>query len=157
MTANEQIRKRRLELRLEASALAGLAGISLASYRDIESYPDEIYTLVPLTVIKKLFAALNLDLLGTLGIVCRFCGENLAHIESSAVPRNELIRRARLRLGLSKADLANRSGLSEFEEELEADPEHLESWRFSMIVELADALQVPVQLLLGVKCSNCGN
>lgn len=156
MNINEKLRQRRLELGLTPEQVAKAAGITLAAYEDIEDYSNEIFELVPLAQIKRILSFLGLDLLEVFEIRCPFCVDNKKFVDEFQRPRNELLKLAREVHGLSRPDLARRTGFTQFEIETETDANRLEQWRLEMIEELSKTLDIPIQLLLSVKCKKCG-
>ncbi len=158
MQINEQIKSRRGELGLSEIEVARASGLTIDSYCDIESYPDELLTLVALRNVKMLCSALGINLLDLLGMPCAFCNRSEC-FEDYQSSRSELIRQYRAREGWSVEELFGRfkrMRWARVEEELETNPDQLENWRLGMILELAEILRIPPQVLLDVRCPKCG-
>jgi len=158
MELNERVKSRREELGLSDVDVARASGITIDSYCDIEFYPEELLTLVPLRNVKRLCTVLGVSLLDLLGVPCVFC-EHLQRFEDYQSPRNELVRRHRLGEGWSLEELFARfkdTQWTNVEEELETKSDQLENWRLDMILELATILRIPPQVLLDVRCPKCG-
>jgi len=68
-----------------------------------------------------------------------------------------MIRARRANLGLTQDQLGDLIGFETVAiVNMEKDPDFLESWSGELIVELAGYLEVPAQVLLGVRYSKCG-
>lgn len=154
---NEKIKARRLALGLTDVSVAEELGVSIAAYIDIEGDESEILTLIPLNKVRKLCDILHLNCLELFGLSCAFCETNQnTYYEKNG--RDELIKTKRLEKGLTTEDLADRVGYYGASiEAIEAgDTNHLDSWVFEEVLDLAKNLDLPPQLLLGFKCSRCG-
>ena len=125
-------------------------------YNDIEAYPDELSTAVPLQKVKSLCSALSLDLVELLGLTCCYCKPEMDTNDFEQRPHNELIKQRRKALNLSKKELGDKIG---FHEEaivdMEADENFLEGWPVNVITELSETLNIPSQILLKAKCNSC--
>jgi hypothetical protein len=114
-----------------------------------------------------------MDFLDLFGVKCAYCGtvdENGE--ELGALRRNELIRRRREELGLSKEDLLAKAGWTDWfarvgDQEwtqrfmrryggIEDSPDAIDELGFWDVKHENKVLKLPLQLLLGVKCSKCG-
>jgi transcriptional regulator with XRE-family HTH domain len=158
MTDNvtKKIVTRRKELGFTDKEVASQCGLSIHEYYDIELHSDEIFTVTSLRSVKKLCSILKFDFFELFEIPCAFCEENKAFAEEYRLPRNELIRKRRDWKGLSAEELGDRIGFHQAEiHKLETDPEHLESWPLSFILELASQLDAPIQVLLALRCKSC--
>lgn len=157
MTINEIIKNRRIELGLAESEITSFVGLMRSEYSDIELHEDEIFTVIKLCNVKKLCEFLGLDLFALLNLKCSFCEEGMPFAEEFSLPRNELIATRRRKMGISIDELAERIGFNEVEiENLEKNPDHLEAWPIDFIKDLASAIDVPIHILMDVKCSKCG-
>ena len=157
MSVNERIALRRKELGLTDVETARRCGLSISAYDDIERYAEEIFELVPLHSVKRLCDVLQVDFFDLLEIPCAFCEGGKSFVEEYRLPRSEVIRKRREAKGWSADELGDRVGFYEVEiHKLEQEPGHLESWRLDSIKELATEIEVPLQVLLGVKCRKCG-
>lgn len=157
MDVNEKIALRREELGLSDVEVARATGITIHSYCDIEWYPDELCQVVPLEAVKRLCSKLRLNLLDLLEIPCAFCKLAAKFDEAYSLPSNELIRHRREKHGWSLDELGERVNYLGVEiNHLEADPDYIENWRIDDLKQLSKALEVPLQILLGVHCENCG-
>lgn len=151
------LRNRRVELGLTESDIADHIGLSVMEYHDIESYPDEIYTVVDLEKVKRLFETLGLNFLKTLGIECEFCLGNGVYRSIYTLPRHMIIRQSREDLKLSRKVLGDHIAFEEATvDDMEHNPAFLESWPIDYIRVLSKVLSVPLQILMDVKCSDCG-
>jgi hypothetical protein len=157
MELNEKIKKRSEELGLSDVEVARASGLTIDSYCDIEWYPDELCEVVPLRTVKRLSSELRWNLLDLLEVPCAFCTLAREFEGECSLPPGELIRHEREKRGWSVDDLGNRVNYRGIEIlELEADPNLIEDWRISDLKRLSEVLEVPLQLLLGVHCANCG-
>lgn len=158
MDLSEKIKSRREELGLSDVEVARASGLTIDSYCDIEWYPDELCEVVPLRAAKRLSSELRWNLLDLLEIPCAFCAPAGKFEVEYSLPPNELIRHQREKHGWSVDDLGNRVNYRGIEiSELEADPNRIEDWCISDLKRLSEVLEVPLQLLLGVHCANCGH
>ena len=157
MSVNERIALRRKELGLTDVETARRCGLSISEYDDIERYAEEIFELVPLHSVKRLCDVLQVDFFDLFEIPCAFCEGGKSFVEEYRLPRSEVIRKRREAKGWSADELGDRVGFYEVEiHKLEQEQGHLESWRLDSIKELAAEIEVPLQVLLGVKCRKCG-
>lgn len=156
MDANKRIQARRLELGLSENQIAESLGMSLDSYCDIEWHADEVRRAVELHRIKKLSTTLGLQTFELLAIQCPFCSHEVAYLDEYRLPRNELIRVSRQNAGFSQQELGDRSDFHDYAiEGMERDPNYLERSSIESVTDLATALNLPLQTLLGIKCSKC--
>ncbi len=154
--ANKKIKLRRIELGLTDKDVADKSGLSIHEYDDIEQHADEIYTVTELKKIKAICSALNLDFFDLCNIKCAF-EEGQSFSDEFLLPRNELIAKRIIKSGLSKEGFGDRIGF--YAEEilkLEQNPDHLETWRLENIKELSKLLEIPLQILLSIRCKKCG-
>jgi transcriptional regulator with XRE-family HTH domain len=157
MTRNEILKKRRVQMGLSEQDVCLATGLSVHEYADIEDYPTEIIAVTPLEDVKAICRVLALDLLEFLDVRCPFCGRGVSCQDEYLGPRNQLIRTQRERYGLSRRELADRLGFEEFAvAEMEQKEEFLESWSIDLIEALAKALNLPIQVLLSLRCPKCG-
>lgn len=153
---NEKIEKRREELGLSDVYIHSKTGITVDEYYDIEAYPNEIFTVTPLYDVKALMQVLSLDFFDLFETQCAFCKERKPYLEEYLMPRNELIKKKRMAKGMSKGELGNRVGFFEIAiTNMEKDKNFLEEWVLEKITKLANELDIPLQILLGLKCNNC--
>jgi transcriptional regulator with XRE-family HTH domain len=152
----EKIKMRRKELGLTDVEASKETGLSIYEYGDIEQHADEIFAVTSLSKVKEILRILKLDFFELFEIHCVFCGESQACVKEYALARHELIRKRREGKGLSREELGNRLGFYEAEiENLETYPDHLETWPIDLIKSLATELNVPIQILLNLKCTKC--
>ncbi|HEV8621099.1 MAG TPA: helix-turn-helix transcriptional regulator [Nitrospiraceae bacterium] len=157
MDTNKMIESRRLKLGLSESQIAKTIGISLDSYCDIESHVDELCTVVELRRIKQLSQILGIETFELLSIHCSFCNADVGYLEEYHLPRNELIKVTRQKAGLSQQQLGDRSDFHDYAiEGMERDPGYLDRSTVESVLELANALKIPFQILSGLKCQKCG-
>ena len=153
----QKIAKRRMELNLKDTQVARQAGLSIDEYCDIEQHADEIYTVTPLGTVKNLVHVLGFDFMSLFEMPCAFCGGEIIADEYS-LPRNVLIRKRRENKNLSSDQLGDQIGFNAVAvDNMEFDPEFLETWPLDCIQILAQAIDVPLQILLAVKCGSCNN
>ena len=154
----EKTKKRRIELGLTESDISSRVGLTRSEYSDIELHEDELYTVTDLCRVKKICEILGFDLLELLEQKCVFCEEGVSLAEVFLLPLNELIANRRREMGISMDELGERVGFYKAEiENLEKNLTHLETWPIDYIKDLATAIDVPIQILINVKCSKCGN
>jgi hypothetical protein len=157
METNEQIKSRRRTLSLSETEVARASEIGIDAYWDIEMYSDELYAVVALRSVKALCRVLRLNILELLSIPCSFCEEKKDRLEEYDLPRNELIRRRREKLGFSTDELGERVNYDAVEiVSLESDPDYIEDWRVRDLATLSVALEIPLQVLMHVRCIKCG-
>lgn len=157
MKPNEKIKARRKELGLTDIEVAKLVELSIYEYGDVEQHAHEIFEVVALQEAKKICIALGFVFFELFDMHCAFCVEGKPHTEDLSLLRNELIASRRKKLGLSREELGNRVGFYEVEiENLENNPEHIEAWPIDFIKDLAVIIDVPIQILMDVKCNKCG-
>jgi DNA-binding XRE family transcriptional regulator len=157
MDTNEKIAARRQELGLTKQELANQLGLPLKAYHDLELHSDEIYTVTELREAKGISNILKLDFFDLFKLKCAFCDEDISYAEIFSLPRNELIAIKREEMSLSTEELGDQVGFYGAEiEKLENDPAHLETWPIDFIKDLATVIDVPLQILLNIKCKKCG-
>jgi len=157
MNVNEKIKARRQELALTAATVAKQANLSIHEYGDIEQHDHEIYDVAQLRAVKKICEVLQADFLALFDMKCAFCEVGIEYLANYSLPRNELLRKRRTELGISQKELGDRVGFYEVEvQNLESKPDHLETWVIENIKELSTVSNVPLQILLNVKCKKCG-
>jgi transcriptional regulator with XRE-family HTH domain len=153
----DKILKRRQQLGLRDVDVAKQSGIGIDAYWDIEHNPDEL-SITEISDIKKISEILDLDVIRLLEIQCDFCSSKTAYASDYRLPRNELIRKRRIERGLTTDKLGEEVGFYEIEiKRLENEPERIESWRLEFVQSLSESLGIPLPILLGVKCSQCGH
>jgi hypothetical protein len=173
-----RFRQRMVELGLNVEDVDARAQVGTDTDHLVESADDfEFYRSRPLWVIKRVVEALELNLLEVLGLKCVFCVEDLEPWRASAsLPRNEIIRRRREELGLSKEELLAKLGWMQWYVEhshadfrdpdwaekvmaeymaIEDDPDSVEQFSLTGVMHMAEVIEVPPQLLLGVRCDRC--
>lgn len=157
MDVNEKIKKRRQEMGLSEIEAAKSSDMSIHEYGDIEQHKDEIFLYPDLSHVKKLCEILDLDLFELLNIQCVFCADPSSYRHYFSLSRSQLIAIQRNVIGISIKELGDQIGFHESEiEKLEIDPEHIESWPIGYIQDIAFIINVPIQVLLHVKCRKCG-
>jgi transcriptional regulator with XRE-family HTH domain len=154
----ERIKNWREQLGLKDIDVAKAIGTTTSSYYDIELHEDEIFQVTPIGQVKKLCHILQRSLFDLFEVTCDFCTDRVIMKPELHLPRNELIKLRRKANGWSITDLGDRIGFeNEAIDAMERDSEFLDGWSFDLIKELAAILDVPITLLLGVKCKQCGN
>jgi transcriptional regulator with XRE-family HTH domain len=152
-----KLKTRRQELGLKEADIARLTGLSWNEYFDIELHPDEIFTVTKLYQVKKICEVLNLDFFELFEMKCIFCEDGKKYDNIYSIPVNELIKKRREEMGISREELGDRIGFYEVEiENLENNPDHLKTWTLDYIKDLSKEIDVPLQVLLKVRCSKCG-
>jgi len=140
----KKIRKRREELGLTESEIAERVGISIYEYGDIEQHANELVSVSPLNVVRKLCNVLNLDMMDLLEIPA-----DGSQVVSSEDGRDKLIRSRMETLGMSEAKIASRLGYEDAAiSQLVSDPSFLETWPIESIARLAVALRISPTLLI---------
>jgi len=157
LDVTEKVKARRQDSGLKEADVAKKTGLSVYEYRDIEQHANEIFTVTELHQVKKLCEVLNFDFADLFEIRCAFCEEGQPYLQDYSLPRNELIRKRREEMGLSREEMGDRVGFYESEiENLETNPDHLETWPMDFIKDLSNEINAPLQVLLNVKCKKCG-
>jgi transcriptional regulator with XRE-family HTH domain len=152
-----QVLSRRKQLGLTDIEVAMKAGISIASYGDIESYDDEIKDNVDLIVLKKLSSVLHVPIFDFLDLKCEYCSTSQGSVKLYQGNRSEIIKSARSALGKTQDQLADEIGFEVIAvQEMESDQYFLETWTADLIKILASAIKVPVQILMDIQCPECG-
>ena len=154
---NEQIAQRREALGLSDTYVSSKIGITIDEYFDIELYPDEIFTVTNLREVKLLLNLLSLDFFELFEIECAFCDLKKPFISDYLLPRNELIKKTRIAKKMSAEELGDRVGFYEIAiTNMEKDKDFLEEWVIVNITNLANELDIPIQILVEIKCKKCG-
>ncbi len=157
MDINQEIKRRREEIGLTDTEAASQVGLSIHEYTDIEQHADEIFTLVKLNTIKRICELLQLDIFDLFKMQCAFCEGNIQYLPCYSTPRNRLIRKRRLELGITEEELGERLGFEATAiSNMERAPHFLETWPFNFIKELSTIINVPIQILMGIGCKKCG-
>jgi hypothetical protein len=174
-----RFRQRMDELDLYVEDVEARAQVGNATWDLVESADDiDFHELRELWIIKRVVDALELNLLDMLELKCVFCAQDLEHWrELASLPRNEIIRRRREELGLSMEGLLAKLGWMQWCVErsepdsrdpdwaeraiaecmaIEDDPDSVEQFSLTGAMHMAEVIEVPPQLLLGVRCPQCG-
>ena len=132
MKMNVQIRTQRKALGLSEKSVAEYAGLSIHEYADLESYDDELYTVVPIDKLIKLCAKLNLDLAILLGFE-----------KSRDLLRRDSIGSRMQELDISVQQLSDVIGISEtFIKNAMSDIGSLSGWVVEPVIDLAKELDL---------------
>jgi len=154
--ANKTIEARRKELGLSDVQVAGEIGTNIHSYCDIEWHADEVYTVAELQQIKRLCGVLCLNPFDLFGMQCAFCGEGKEYLKDYQLPRNQLVKERREKLGLTQEQLGDKANFYGYAiEGMERNSDYLERSTIESILELAAAIEVPPQILFHLKCPKC--
>jgi transcriptional regulator with XRE-family HTH domain len=146
MKINEKIVQRREEMGLSEKEVADKTGLGIYHYGDVEAYEHEVMQSLDLYEFKLVCQVLDLEPLDLL----EGSKEKLDEILDSE-PRNVLINRKRIELGLSEEELGERVGFyGDAIHEMERDAEYLESWCLEDIIVLANVLDIPKRVLLNL-------
>jgi hypothetical protein len=161
------------ELGLDTNEVAACADIDRIMVDEL-AMDDQEVDAWPLGDLKRLVDVLGVDLLELLGVSCAYCERIDAGCRTlQALPRNELIRRRREQLGLSKQDVLDQAGWTEWFARvsdqdyghaymreyagIEDEPDSIDELMLYDVQRLNDrVLKLPLHLLLGVKCPKCG-
>jgi hypothetical protein len=155
---NEKITQKRQNLGLSDTYVSSKIGITIDEYFDIETYPDEIFTVTILREVKSLLNLLTLDFFELFEIECAFCDLKKFFNSEYLLSRNELIKKKRLAKSISPKELGDRLGFYEVAiAKMEKDENFLEGWVIENIANLANELDIPFQILIGVKCKRCNH
>ena len=158
MNVNEKIKVRRQELGLTDVEVAKLAGLSIQDYFSIEMHVDEIVLYPHLYEVKEILKILKIDFFDLFEMHCDSCEEDKQYPKDYSLPRNELIHKRRTEMGLSASELGDRIGFEEAAvNDMEKDPNYLETWAIDYIKDLSRVIDVPLQILLNIKCAKCGH
>lgn len=156
MSANEVIFERRKQLGLSDTEVSKIVGISIHEYGDIEQHPNEILLVTDLSKVKKVCEILGIDIMTLVDIKCAFCEIGNSYSEVYSLPRNELIRKHRRTMGLTQEEFGDKIGFDVAEvKNLESLSSHLETWPIDYIRDLSNVIEVPLQILLEIKCNKC--
>ncbi len=170
-----KLMQRQEELGLSYEDLMGLTGIRDITWlmEIIASDNSEVEAVYPVSVQKKVYEALQVNMLDVFEIECAFCqGDEGPWTELAALPRGQMLKKRREQLGLSFWGFAKRWGFARYfatEEDdqwvqrymkmigaFEDTPTSLDDLIFLEMVDLAEELEMPLQLLPGERCSKCG-
>lgn len=153
-----RIKKRRENLGLSYTYVASQINQSQASYWDMEMDKTEVFSVTPLSSIKALCKLFSVSFFDLFGLRCDFCQKGKPFDQDYLLPRNELIKKRREALGLSREELGDRVGFYEIAIiSMEEDPDYLETWVLENIIHLGKELKIPLQILLGEKCDICNH
>jgi transcriptional regulator with XRE-family HTH domain len=134
----ELLRQRRELLGYSLWDVALRMGVSVAEYRDVESYDDELAMVLPLKHLRLLSKVLGLELEPLVGLDSR-AGQPAA----DARPRHIVLAEARKKLGVSTATMADAIGFYEtFVHAIETDEAALEDYPFEVLKIVADYLKL---------------
>ena len=123
--------------------------------------------------VKRILEVLDMDFLELFNLPCAFCRQADRHfVELQSLPRDMLIARRREELGLSQEELLAKLGITEWFRRnsertwaqsrmrlwrtIEERPDSLDDLSLDQIRLLNRVLLLPLQLLLGVRCTKCG-
>jgi hypothetical protein len=123
--------------------------------------------------VKRILEVLGMDFLPLFDIPCAFCRQaDRRFVELQSLPRDTLLARRREELGLSQEELLAKLGITEWFQRnseriwaqsrmrlwraLEERPDSLDDLSLDQIRLLNRVLLLPLQLLLGVRCTGCG-
>jgi len=155
MKINQKIKQRREELGISIDEITDQTGLDEEDFEDIETYADELITSTDLSEVRHLCEILNFKLLELFDLPPNFPLENEEDAKTwlnCTLPRHQLIEQRREELGLSQKQLAEQVGFYTVAvREMEKNPDFLESWSMEHIIELAETLKVPIEILLNGK------
>lgn len=126
------VRSKRLELGLTPEGLAQACNLSIAEYRDIEGYDDELYTVVPLNTVACLCEHLNITL------------EELFNYSSNTtlLPR-DFIKQKLNKKSLSVSELSDFVGIEEsYIESILEDLLKIGNWVMDPVISLTKRLEI---------------
>jgi hypothetical protein len=110
-----------------------------------------------LELFRRVYAFLRFEPFQLLNLKCAFHEGRLEYKEYYAARRDELIRMSLEESGSTPSELAEQSGFCVASlQRIETDSDELETWTLDEIDDLAEALRLPVQLLLRLRCPKCG-
>ena len=157
MKPNEIISQKRIAMNISEAEFSKSTNITLERLYDIEAYEDEIFNLTDIGDIKKICKALDINIMDLFNISCPFCSNTIRYSEEFTLPLGKLISLRRQQLKMITEELGNCVGYHSLAiVEIENNSEYLESANYDLISGLAMALNLPLQLILGAKCENCG-
>ena len=156
MDPNEKIKARRQEFGLTVVEVAKKVGLSIHDYGDIEMQVNEVFLYPELKYVKKICEVLKFNFFELFDMHCPFCEEGKQYLKDYSLPRSELIQKRRTEMGLSTSELGDDIGFEESAiNDMEKDPNYLETWPIDYIKDLSRVIDVPLQILLNVKCAKC--
>jgi transcriptional regulator with XRE-family HTH domain len=126
------IKSKRLESGLTPEGLAQACNLSIAEYRDIEGYDDELYMVVPLNTVACLCEHLNITL------------EELYSYSSNITlfPR-DLIKQKLNKMSLSVAELSDFVGIEEsYIDSILEDLLNIGNWVMDPVILLTNKLEI---------------
>ena len=172
-SSHRAVAKRAAELGLDPRQLAARAQVDPEHVANALESDIDLEANLPVGEVKRMLDVLDLDFLRLFKIPCGFCrsdGQRFAALQS--LPRNELIAKRREELGLSQEALLAKLGVTNWFQKnserawaqnrmrlwqaIEDGPNSLDDLSLDQVRLLNQVLMVPVQLLLGVPCADCG-
>jgi hypothetical protein len=172
-----RFRRRMHELGLSEDEVWERAQVGGVTYNLLGSTDDlEFYEAFDLWEVKRVVDALGLNLLDLLGLESVDCTKTMEPWRHLAdLPRNEIISRRRGELGLSQDELLTKLGWTQWVAEhsgpefgkgwaegimrryraMEDSPDSIEELTLEAVMQVAQAIEVPPQLLLGVSANTC--
>ncbi|MBU2714253.1 helix-turn-helix domain-containing protein [Zooshikella harenae] len=146
MSISEKLKRRRISLGMTDLELSKKSGLTIYEYGDLESFDDELETVLDLKRLKQLLAVLQTNYFDFF----EASKSNLGQFNSLVdMPRNKLIKTRREQLNKSKSELSDDIGFYEYViDSMESEEDFLENWCIENIKQLAKALNIPVELLM---------
>ncbi len=144
---NQLIREKREALGLSKAKISESCGLSIMEYHDLETYPDEAFTVLSLGSLLCVCERLNLEI-GEL-----FGWQLEVRQSDNGMEFKDFISRVRQSRGLSIGELSDAAGVKEQGiVEAEMDTSALLFWPVEFVKALADALHLsPMDLIAVVR------
>jgi hypothetical protein len=157
-TVHDKIFRRREELGLSLGELEERSGVSWFCLGDMQGGEDEIYLGTRLGEQKRVYKVLQLDLLDLFDLECGFCREpDSPYAECSGLAPNAVAKLRREQMSLAWPQFERFVGLVPGgAARMEGDPHWFDMRCVESVFGLAEAMQVPVQLLFEYRCPKCG-
>jgi transcriptional regulator with XRE-family HTH domain len=155
MEIYEKIKNRRKELGLTDVEVSKRIGFQeFSEYMDVEFNDNEITDVWAIKNVKVLCRILKFDYFDLFDSKCAFCENDEIYLEEYKLPRNELLIKKRMDLGLSQMDLGDKVGwdigpLEKSDREFDESP-------IMEMTDIINKIKVPIQILYGAKCKKCG-
>jgi len=143
---NEKLKNQRILLNLSTNDIADNCKFTIHEYSDIESYIDEIITVVHIKDIRCLCKLLKLNIFFELGYM-----NNKEQDVSKPLNNNrcELVKEKRLKLNMNNDKLGDLIGFEIYIiDQLEADSNFIESWSLELVNNLANELNMKINDLI---------
>jgi predicted transcriptional regulator len=172
---HEDLAKRVDQLGIDSRELGARAHVDPERVANALESDIDLEAILSVREVKRIVSVLEMDFLRLFAIPCAFCKQaDQRFAELRSLPRNELIARRRGDLGLmSQEELLAKLGITDWFRKnsdrtwaqnrmrlwraIEERPDSLDDLSLDQVRVLNRVLVLPVQLLLGVQCRECGS